>query len=88
MWTVVWKPSAEQHLAAIWLAASDRAGVTAAANRIDRLLATDPEKLGHAHFDTVRIFRLPPLGVEFEVIEQDRLVWVLAAWDVTKFTPP
>jgi hypothetical protein len=88
MWTVVWKPSAQQHLAALWLAAEDRARVTAVANEIDRLLATNPEKLGQVRFDTVRTLLVPPLGVEFEVVDQDRLVWVLAAWASTKNMPP
>ena len=62
MWIVVWKPSAQQHLAAVWLAAADRASVTAAANEFDRLLATNPENLGQVRFDTVRTLLVPPLG--------------------------
>ena len=50
MWTVVWKPSAEQHLAAIWLAAADRKAVTAAAHKIERMLATDPENVGQVRY--------------------------------------
>ena len=88
MWMVVWKPSAEQHLAAIWLAAPDRNAVTAAANQIDRMLAADPENVGQVRYDTVRTLVVPPLGVEFEVVAPDRRVWVLGVWDATKSAPP
>jgi hypothetical protein len=81
-WTVLWKPSAEQHLAALWLAPLNRRAVATAANTIDRLLAADPEAVGQVRFHTVRTLVVPPLGVEFEVIAADRMVWVLAVWDV------
>ena len=84
----MWKPSAEQDLASAWLAATDRQAMTMAANYIDRLLADDPESLGDVRFDTVRTLVEFPLGVEFEVVEQDRIVWVLAAWDASKVSPP
>jgi hypothetical protein len=34
-WTVLWKPSAENALANIWAAASDKAAITKAANHLD-----------------------------------------------------
>jgi hypothetical protein len=37
-YTVVWVPSAEQELAALWIAAADRREVTQAANDIDQRL--------------------------------------------------
>jgi hypothetical protein len=39
-YSVVWVPSAEQELAAVWLAAPDRPAVSAAAHRIDQRLGT------------------------------------------------
>jgi plasmid stabilization system protein ParE len=78
--TVLWTPAAEQELAAIWLAASDRTGVTAAANAIDRLLAKEPEAVGDLRFDTVRTLGIPPLGADYEVLAEDRLVYVLSVW--------
>ncbi len=87
-YTVLWTPTAEQDLAAVWLAAADRNAITSAAHTIDRLLAQDPETRGEVCFDTVRALSVPPLGVEFEVIEPDRMVYVLSAWDTTKGTTP
>ncbi len=85
--TVLWTPSAEQHLADVWLNAVDRDAITAASVWVDHLLARDPEARGHWLFDTVRALAVPPLGVEFEVDVQNLTVWVLSAWDTTKTTP-
>ncbi|HEX5447514.1 MAG TPA: hypothetical protein VFW87_27105 [Pirellulales bacterium] len=80
--TVVWIPAAEQNLAEIWLAAEERAAVTFAAREIDSLLKRDPDALGDARFDSIRSFEFPPIGVDFEVLSQDRLVYVLSAWSL------
>ena len=47
-WTVVWKPSAERHLAKQWLSGSDRQAIADASNRIDRLLKHFPDAIGDA----------------------------------------
>jgi hypothetical protein len=80
---VVWSPEAEQHLAAIWLAAIDRNAVTRASNAIDLALATSPNTVGVPVFDTVREYTRPPLGIEFEVIDADMRVFVLTVWDTS-----
>jgi hypothetical protein len=46
--TVLWRPVAEQRLAAIWMSANDRNAVTQAAHAIDEALRTDPEQVGVA----------------------------------------
>lgn len=86
--TVSWTPTAQQDLAAVWLAAADRNAVTSAANVVDTLLATNPESRGDLRFDTVRTLAVPPLGVDFEVVEADRIVYVLTVWDTTKGERP
>ncbi len=86
--TVSWTPTAQQDLAAVWMATTDRNAVTSAANTIDALLAADPESRGDLRFDTVRTLAVPPLGVDFEVVEEDRIVYVLSAWDTTEAGPP
>jgi hypothetical protein len=87
-YTVVWTPSAEQDLAAVWLNAANRNAVTSAAHTIDGLLGQDPETRGTLRFDSVRTLLVPPLGVDFEVVEPDRIVYVLTIWDVTKNGSP
>jgi len=81
---VVWTPAAEDDLAGVWTEARDRDAVTSAAHTIDRLLSQDPDSIGEICFDTVRSLSVAPLGVDYEVIEADRIVFVLAAWDSSR----
>jgi plasmid stabilization system protein ParE len=78
-YTVRWVPIAEQELAAIWLASADREAVTRAAHRLDQRLRTTPFSLGESRQSSLsRIAFEPPLAIEFEVIEDDKKVRVLA----------
>lgn len=79
-YTVIWTDPAEQDLAALWMVAPDRNSVTSAAHILEQLLAEDPETRGEVRFDTVRSYVVVPLGVDFEVVELDRIVYVLSAW--------
>ena len=78
--TVVWKPTAKNELAKLWINAKDRSHVRLAADRIDYLLKWDPSFRGESRKETTRILLVPPLGVEFEVHEEDRIVNVIAIW--------
>jgi plasmid stabilization system protein ParE len=77
--TVVWQRDAINDLASIWLASSDRRGVTAAANCIDRELGTNPDQKGQPFFGD-RIFIAEPLAVTYAIKEDDRIVDVLQVW--------
>lgn len=81
---VAWGPRAEAMLAAAWLAAPDRAAVTRAASRLDAQLAVDPLHLGESRTYSVhRIAFDPPLGIEFEVVEDDKRVIVQGVFAVS-----
>ncbi len=75
-YTVVWVESAEQELAALWMAAPDRAAVNGAVLMIDDELRTDAHAKGRPA-DGARILVAPPLIVFFEVSEADRIARVL-----------
>jgi plasmid stabilization system protein ParE len=77
--TVTWHPAAEQELADIWLAATDRNEVTQAANSLDQLLSSDPQAQG-AEFYGDRILVVLPLAVTYSVSEPDRSVQILQVW--------
>ncbi len=78
-YTVVWLPSALNELAAIWLAAADRASVTAASHRIDQRLSVNPLAEGESpDNEAERIAFEPPLQVLARVSQDDRLVLVTA----------
>jgi hypothetical protein len=76
-YTVIWLESAESELADVWLNASNREHVSAAAYEIDIRLRTNPEIEGESRSEERRILLVPPLGVTFEVQPGDRLVRVL-----------
>jgi plasmid stabilization system protein ParE len=74
---VRWGPVAERQLADVWLAAPDRNAVTAAADWLDRWLARIPLQIGEPRTSSVhRVAYRDPLGVEYEVIEDDKRVIV------------
>lgn len=79
-YTVVWRPQAEQELAQLWLAAPDRARVTAAVHRIEQLLGDDALHQGRWLYGTTRVLIDPPIAVAYEVIEDDKRANVLAVW--------
>jgi hypothetical protein len=81
---VVWGPIVEGMLARVWLAATDQSAVTVAAAELDALLADDPLHLGQPRDSFIRriAFR-PPLGIEFEVVEDDKPVIVQGAFTTT-----
>jgi len=80
-YTVIWVPLAENNLAAAWLAAPDRVAVTEAAHRLDQALADDPFDIGRPRNSSVnRTAVEPPLGIDYEIIEDDKTVRVLRAW--------
>jgi plasmid stabilization system protein ParE len=81
-YTVVWKRSVEADLASIWLAAKDRDAVTQAAREIDAALREDASSKGESRFGNKRILVMPPLGVDFSVVEDDRIVRVLTVWRI------
>ena len=82
--TVLWTPSAEKDLAAVWMAADDRDAVTSAAATIDALLRENPQALGESREESLRITFVAPLGVDFEVLDEDRIVYVLSVWSIER----
>jgi hypothetical protein len=83
IYTVTWTEAAIQMLADIWINAADRNAITVATNEIDAELRVDPDTLGRATIGAIREWTHPPIGVEFEVVEPDRIVHVLSVWTVS-----
>ena len=74
---VVWTTSAESDLANVWLDAVDRSAVSLAADEIDQELASTPLSFGIARKSSVdRYTEVGPLGVAYEVVEDDKRVYV------------
>ena len=80
---VEWTAAAEQHLAAIYLAAPDPAVVTAAMAWLDNGLLYRPLLMGRPRGSSVhRMAVRGPIGIEYEVIEDDKRVIVHGAFAV------
>lgn len=76
-YAVIWDLDAEQELADLWLAATDHDAVNFAAHRIDQVLAIHPLQFGQPRGSSVRRYAtVGPLGVLFEIIEDDKKVLV------------
>ncbi|MGE3809309.1 MAG: hypothetical protein AB7K24_31985 [Gemmataceae bacterium] len=75
--TVIWRPSATNELADIWVKATDRRQITETTFAIDQELSVDPESKGEQFDEHRRILIDLPLAVMFTVSEQDRMVAVL-----------
>ncbi len=80
MYTVLWKQAALNQLTELWLVAPNRADVNAAVEGIDRILSADPHHAGVSRSDSVRVIFCQPLGVFFEIFDDDRKVNVLSVW--------
>ena len=79
--TVIWTPTAEQDLAALWVEhPKSRTGITRAARSVDLLLRENPQSRGESRYDTLRILIVHPLGVDFDVDEGNGIVSVLTVW--------
>src|SRR5439155_6821334 len=58
---VIWTRRALIELTNLWIAATNRAAVTAASNRIDQRLASDPSSYGESRAESDRLAYEPPL---------------------------
>jgi hypothetical protein len=80
-WTVVYRTSAQDHLADAWLNSPDPQAVADAADEIDRLLATNPLDAGESRDGDSRVVIERPLTVMYDVYPDDGLVEVFAVFD-------
>lgn len=75
-YTVVWLQDALDDLTWLWLAADDRAAVTAATARVDSILSSSPASKGNQVAEGLLRLVAPPLTVFFSVRGPDRIVEV------------
>ena len=78
--TVTWFPPAEDRLAELWLAASDKAELSAASDAIEQLLESNPIGVGEKRTKKIRYLHVPPLAVYYEVRLLDRIVLIRGIW--------
>ena len=81
-WTVVYLNSAYNRLADIWIQAPDQVAVTRAANLIDAILRRDPYAYSESRDDNSRVMIETPLGVGYDVSDDDCMVTVWSFWRI------
>lgn len=81
---VFWAPTAETWLEAQLSQATDAETLADAAKEIDRHLLAAPNEFGESRYDAVRIGFAWPLGVQFEVFDDDRTVVVYDVWRIDR----
>jgi hypothetical protein len=78
--TVIWKHSTVDRLTAYYVSAlesgEDSSAITASVAQIDALLAANPLEQGESRQKQERILIVPPLVVDFEVFDQEKVVLV------------
>lgn len=87
---VIWWRFARAKLADLWLEATDKLAVTAAANEIDRLLADDPAGCAEASHEGLYRLTIKPLTVQYSVEAAKRRVvrvWTVRRSDVQSAGP-
>jgi hypothetical protein len=70
-------------LAELWEKSTNRSNLTLAADRLDQVLRTIPDRIGEERPDHRRVIFDPPLAVLYRVLLQDRIVRVISVWDIT-----
>ena len=78
--TVVWKPQAERTLAELWLESAQRDELTRAAEEIESLVQKRPEFVGESRELGRRWLFVEPLGVDYSVSLNDRVVEIINVW--------
>jgi hypothetical protein len=83
-YTVTWTRAALDELALMWSQSEDRAAVASASNEVDRLLAFSPHSQGESRGGNARVTFVRPIGVDYEILDDDRTVRVLTVWRVKR----
>ena len=73
---VVWRETALQQLARVWMDSDDRRGVNREVDDIDRTLSTDPDQKGDDYFGD-RYILLPQMWALFRIEAEQKQVVVL-----------
>ena len=82
-YALIWPHETLNDLAAAWLASADRDAITEASHLIEQALMSQPLTYGSPRGASVtRMAYEPPLGVEFEIIEDDKKVRMLRVWSL------
>jgi hypothetical protein len=83
-YTVVWNRRATNDWAQLWIDGTDRSRIAAASNYIDEQLSRDPFLEQCEVVNRIGALIVAPLGVDYWINEDDRIVTVFAVWMVSE----
>ena len=83
-YTVVWNRRATDDLAQLWIEGTDRLAIATASNYIDEQLSRDPFLEQCEVVNRIGALIVAPLGVDYWINEDDRIVTVFAVWMVSE----
>lgn len=83
---VVWMTTADQQLIQICVGTfeAELKAVSEAVDEIEFVLGRQPRDVGESRTGSVRQAFVRPLGFKFEIVEDDRRVYILAIWYVRR----
>lgn len=81
-YTVVWTPAALAELTQCWLDSDEKGVVTAGADAIDRMLASDPLHQRFEVFHDWGAAAAGTVGVDFRIDPGDRRVTITSVWTI------
>lgn len=84
---LIWTPKALNDLTNLWLRTPHRERLTRLIPAVEKHLSQDPEGYGTCQFDTVYTVVTAIMGMEYEVIPDDRHVHILRVWDPAQGFP-
>jgi hypothetical protein len=81
-YNVVWESSAEHDLTTLWLGSRIRFAISRAADQIDTELSRAPHDCGESREVGKRVMFVWPLGVSFEINDNQNEVRVISVWQI------
>lgn len=82
-YTVAWSEDALDQLTTVWLAATNQLAITGAAHRLELALADQPFIGNRRNSSVNRTATDSPLGIDFEIIEDDKKVRIIRVWSIS-----
>ena len=80
-YSVIWSLQSESGLAEAWLDAVDRSVVSATSSFLEMSLGQTPFLVGRPLSSSVNHYAVhPPLGIAFDIIEDDKKAIVQSCW--------
>ncbi len=86
MFSVRWTPRALALLTEAWLAAdsNERRAITTMIRKVEQVLRVSADRVGESRIGNSRVLVRPPVGIEYWLILDDRVVDIARVWHVRR----